>query len=1500
MLKVIKRSIPVVAILTVVILGAICDRAVAIQQKTDFVVRVNNSLSLIVPRQDVHLVLNPDSKDLVTDSVFVEVRTNNKNGATVFVSTDKNDGDIRSENSSYYNRGFSDATSLVGRNTKSVIQSITNSFNANSFPSGYWGISFDGETYYGIGSKNKPTSFYSVQSSGQSDIREIRFGAKASDELLSDRYENTVIFTAVATYSPKTTKDIVYMQEIDDEVADSMVPNIQYQLRDMRDNKKYWVSKLADGNIWMTQNLDLELSPTITLTPKDTDISADWTPVRGTIEAAQTTSDTWVNDGTTPYSYGAISLTNRTEVKGYINSADTPEAVEGRYAFPFGTYTTGEECADSVFNSDYCEHYNVGKYYNWAAAIAKNDASAIAESGTSTIIDQSICPAGWRLPIGYADDSNKSKKGEFTILLEAANVASSATFEDGNTEGYYLAKDSNALVNSPLFFTNAGTKSKGQEIVHGYGEYWTSSIYSEPNVDRFAFDRSSESSNNTLKTNFYPSTSNAYADLGVGRSIRCVARNMYTHTLKYFVKNQNIGEQTIKNAVVRQTMIFDPNQYIDASTYIDGKNYISGWNMDSSTTGGCINSGRVLAGDHLDVDQTCSVYAQFTEGQRVDFYGNGGTFDDSSDDNPVILSKMPEKSLGSYNPYEYDSTVGNNVRRRKANKEENVGYYASYNYNSSSYPYYKCYYDTVDLGVFGSSSYVDLDITYQLTGSSDSIYIYEDNDTIWYTSGRTGDITNRTIRVYNNQFRVRMCTNTHNDSNSGNGYGYWIDFLPENGFNHAVMAGSVKIPSRAGYEFLGWSTNSEATTPDFVFDPNHNEYPDNLKLYAVWAETGANYHTLIVSADSKVANVTIKQGSMAGTSINGTRHGNMYVFSNLAEGNQYYLVPEFNSGYEFESWRRVDSATGAALSATNIQNAVYTIGQSDGAVILGGKSGLVAMQGFNCSSLAHIGDSTELVDIRDNAVYTVTKLSDGKCWTTENFHLDFSNLKVDITALNTNNPTPDFVEAANSRVSSQVSWCTQATAACAEKINYATTNIGDFTVDPYGHTYNEYGIYYNWYTATAGHGKYDTNTDIADGDICPAGWHLPSDAEYSGLGNLKYTSYGNNGGTGSHDYWTGAPMNFLHNGYYSNSVISSRGTYGSTNQYDNYGYYWTASNYESNQAYILYVARGYYIGVERSTLDKRYGATVRCVSNDVVDISFNTNGGENQISPVRRIAKGSSYTLSDFVPRRNGYAFTGWNSKIDGTGTRYLPSETFIVPDNNLTLYAQWVGSKGNMKDFNCASLAMKETTALTDTRDGSVYSVAKLADGKCWMTDNLRLNFANLLEDITAENTHNPTAAFMNTANARPAGATSWSNTYDIFQYDTSNLGNYEKDGSGRTYDQRGVYYNWHTATAGHGYQSSRTSHMPGDICPAGWHLPTGDIGSDHGEQYNLLSTGDLRKFPNNYFYSNSDTYGWQWASTALGDCCSYGIEFTTSNPGGRISNVYKYERGAVRCVKD
>jgi hypothetical protein len=106
------------------------------------------------------------------------------------------------------------------------------------------------------------------------------------------------------------------------------------------------------------------------------------------------------------------------------------------------------------------------------------------------------------------------------------------------------------------------------------------------------------------------------------------------------------------------------------------------------------------------------------------------------------------------------------------------------------------------------------------------------------------------------------------------------------------------------------------------------------------------------------------------------------------------------------------------------------------------------------------------------------------------------------------------------------------------------------------------------------------------------------------------------------------------------------------------------------------------------------------------------------------------------------------------------------------------------------SSVAAGETVEAVDIRDNSTYTVARLADGKLWMTKNLRLNLATA--NITAENTNLPAASFVTDAadsTKNAANNSTWcgdytSECYDKISYSTVNLGDATVGSDGHTYD--------------------------------------------------------------------------------------------------------------------
>lgn len=71
--------------------------------------------------------------------------------------------------------------------------------------------------------------------------------------------------------------------------------------------------------------------------------------------------------------------------------------------------------------------------------------------------------------------------------------------------------------------------------------------------------------------------------------------------------------------------------------------------------------------------------------------------------------------------------------------------------------------------------------------------------------------------------------------------------------------------------------------------------------------------------------------------------------------------------------------------------------------------------------------------------------------------------------------------------------------------------------------------------------------------------------------------------------------------------------------------------------------------------------------NDSGDLST------QQIPTPTEIVEGESVTLSNAIPTRKGFRFSGWNSNSSGTGTAYYPGDTIPIIQADIELYAQWI-----------------------------------------------------------------------------------------------------------------------------------------------------------------------------------------------------------------------------------
>ena len=300
-----------------------------------------------------------------------------------------------------------------------------------------------------------------------------------------------------------------------------------FALEDTRDQKHYLVRHLADGNCWMVQNLDLELSTSGALSSATSDVSNNWDPYASTNTKINNTYATQLADASLTADWKGLS----TWLYGQDQSAAgqyQPEGT-GNQGYYWGTKRTADDTlGESVVNNAYAQvprsysnttsagavqlyrHNGLtganvagatnedfapdtwnsetnnfegsgyyGQYYNWYAATAETGTFAQSSGNAS----DSICPKGWQLPVNGGNGTSRSWQdllyGHYTT--------------DGTTAITSGSAGSLAMRQIPLsipftgyyYWSNGALNDRGS-----YGYFWSSTAYSTSNARSLDFGAS--------------------------------------------------------------------------------------------------------------------------------------------------------------------------------------------------------------------------------------------------------------------------------------------------------------------------------------------------------------------------------------------------------------------------------------------------------------------------------------------------------------------------------------------------------------------------------------------------------------------------------------------------------------------------------------------------------------------------------------------------------------------------------------------------------------------------------------------------------------------------------------------------------------------------------------------------------------------------------------------------------------------------------------------------
>ena len=301
------------------------------------------------------------------------------------------------------------------------------------------------------------------------------------------------------------------MQDMTPEICASVTAmHDDYEALDVRDNKLYHITKLQDGNCWMTENLDFNL-PSTALSSETTDLTqydtlrydsshgysqsngiTYWTPACATLPSSS------INQNGTATDWDYCNRNIGWGINYAPNSLDLGEWYVDIGASSCDYYKEDVVCdgiKSTPFTNTNGTHGTIGNLYNYAAAVASNDTTELVlETTSSASFDHttnSICPKGWRLP---------------TMVRGVDST-------DSRYEGHHVSYLYNNQTNgSPVYRVGAGRYPSGGISGIGNAYYW----YATPSGPA-----SNAGSYYAEVFNFSGGTS---WGKGIGNSVRCLAR----------------------------------------------------------------------------------------------------------------------------------------------------------------------------------------------------------------------------------------------------------------------------------------------------------------------------------------------------------------------------------------------------------------------------------------------------------------------------------------------------------------------------------------------------------------------------------------------------------------------------------------------------------------------------------------------------------------------------------------------------------------------------------------------------------------------------------------------------------------------------------------------------------------------------------------------------------------------------------------------------------------
>ena len=490
-----------------------------------------------------------------------------------------------------------------------------------------------------------------------------------------------------------------------------------------------------------------------------------------------------------------------------------------------------------------------------------------------------------------------------------------------------------------------------------------------------------------------------------------------------------------------------------------------------------------------------------------------------------------------------------------------------------------------------------------------SAFCNDNNGYSIYAVGSSGDIDGNTdlVNTVNESYNIH--TGVYNENNASN-----------------PSSWAMKLTAGTGTGIDPTTGGSVPTTPPTIIN-------------------GFDNYSTIPNVYTQVAKRTSGTSMTTDTSVSGSYLNTTYqIYANSAQpagtynGKVKYAIVHPNSNNN--TIPDLDTAFAAAGKMKVYEeggNSYYAMQDMDSQI---------------CSFVSGTGASTatQLVDTRNNNLYWVAKLEDGKCWMTSNLDLDIGGTNT--APLNSNNTDISttasgsgiYVDGYTEKdgvwtwnpVSTAITsnyyisgtsvkpsawptsdYTTPYSAEGGDTYYYTSNTTGNDTrynslqdCKSASHTEDECkryfaGNYYNWSAAIASNNSTNigsTAEEIASNSICPKGWRLPNASQTDNVNNefgrMLYqaeitakVSAGNDSvgyTTDGFDKIRSNPYFFVRSGFINGGNFTS---------FSNQGYYWSSIGDANAKAYAFAFFTpnqgGVYLAYDYS---RHFGWSVRCVA----------------------------------------------------------------------------------------------------------------------------------------------------------------------------------------------------------------------------------------------------------------------------------------------------------------